>query len=85
MNKLEKNAESLSPRELEICSLIRNGYTSKEIAGILNISPETVRTQRKKIRKKLGLIGQKTNLISYLKKGYGEIQRPQRIADIHED
>lgn len=57
---------NLSPRELEIITMIKNGLHSKEIADLLNISEGTVRQQRKSIRKKLGLDHQKTNLMSYL-------------------
>lgn len=56
----------LSPREIEIITMIKNGLRSKEIADLLNISEGTVRQQRKSIRKKLGLDSQKTNLMSYL-------------------
>ncbi len=57
----------LSPREVEICRYIEAGKGSEHIAELLAISPETVRTHRKNIRRKLGLRGNSISLISYLK------------------
>jgi len=56
----------LSPREVEICNLIKNGGTSKEIAKILNISIVTVNKHRERIRKKLVISNKHINLASYL-------------------
>jgi PAS domain S-box-containing protein len=57
----------LTPRQLEVVALIREGKTSKEIAGLLNVSKQAVDIQRFMIRKKLGLNKSKTNLQSHLK------------------
>ncbi len=57
----------LSPREVEICNLTKNGATSKEIAGTLNISLATVGKHRENIRKKLILSNKNINLASFLK------------------
>lgn len=43
----------LSPRETEIVCLIVGEHSSKEIAQVLFISEETVKTHRKKILQKL--------------------------------
>lgn len=45
----------LSKREIEVVQLIARGLVAKEIASLLNLSPHTVYTHRKKIMKKLGL------------------------------
>ncbi len=66
INQLEKNRARLAPREMEICNMVKNGMTSKQIAALLNISVETVRKQRQNIRKKLNITNEKTNLRSYL-------------------
>lgn len=66
-DKLEQSISRLTPREMEVCSMVKNGLSSKEIAQALNTSEGTVRNQRKKIRKKLGLTSNKTNLTSFLK------------------
>jgi FixJ family two-component response regulator len=55
----------LTPKEIEICNLIRQGRTSKEIAEIFCLSPRTVDTHRNNIRKKIGL-DQKSNLRTFL-------------------
>lgn len=52
---LEKYYPSLNTKEQYICSLIRTRLSSKEIAVILNVSNETVKWYRKRIRKKLNL------------------------------
>jgi PAS domain S-box-containing protein len=57
----------LSPRETEICRMIRGGLTSKEIAASLNSSEQTVLKQRKTIRKKLGISNKLVNLTTFLK------------------
>ncbi|MBD3168382.1 MAG: PAS domain S-box protein, partial [candidate division Zixibacteria bacterium] len=56
----------LSPREIEVCNLIKNGSTSKEIAGTLNITIETVNKHRRTIRKKLGISKKDINLVTFL-------------------
>ena len=57
----------LTPRELEICNLIKEGQTSKQIASSLNLSLLTVHKHREQIRKKLGIINKSINLSTYLK------------------
>ena len=56
----------LTPREIKIADLIRNGRTNKEIAELLNISRRTVESYRDKLRTKLKIKNKKTNLRSYL-------------------
>lgn len=67
IDTLKSNYTKLSPRELEVCRLIKNGMTSKEIAEALNLSLLTVYKYRELIRKKLALVKDGTNLRSYLK------------------
>lgn len=56
----------LSSQELRIAYMIKTGMTIREIAGRLHVSPETVKTHRRNIRKKLGLQGTRRNLHAYL-------------------
>ncbi|MFO7751456.1 MAG: helix-turn-helix transcriptional regulator [Desulfobacteraceae bacterium] len=65
-NNLARRTPRLTPRENEICNMIRSGLSSKEIAKVLNISYRSVETYRNYIRKKLGIINQKVNLATFL-------------------
>src|SRR5689334_22525416 len=47
--------ESLSPRELQVLRLVADGKTSKEIAVLLDLGLQTVRSYRKTMMKKLGV------------------------------
>lgn len=64
--KLYSKALGLTRREMEIASLIKTGKTNVEIAVILSISEHAVSFHRQNLRKKLGLLGQKVNLLAYL-------------------
>jgi DNA-binding NarL/FixJ family response regulator len=45
--------EDLSPRELQVLRLVAEGKTSKEIAVMLDLKEQTVRSYRKTMMKKL--------------------------------
>jgi DNA-binding NarL/FixJ family response regulator len=47
--------EALSPRELQVLRLVADGKTSKEIAVLLDLKEQTVRSYRKTMMKKLGV------------------------------
>ncbi len=66
MSRLESSCAALSPREVEICNMIKSGLSSKEIAQALATSVHTVHNQRKKIRQKLKLDKRSANLQTYL-------------------
>ena len=65
--KLSSRFLNLTPTEIQVASLIKDGKTSKEIAALLNASENTVRSHRFHIRSKLGIKKKKVNLKSYLK------------------
>lgn len=65
--KLTAKESRLTSREIEICNMIRNGITSKEIASLLNISLGTAEKHRNNIRKKLDIVNKDVNLSSVLK------------------
>jgi two-component system response regulator NreC len=66
--KWENEGEpSLSPREKEIFRLLAEGYSNKEIAEKLVISPSTVYSHRGNLMDKLGL-GNRHELIQYARK-----------------
>ncbi len=57
---------NLTPREIEISTMVETGLTNKEISSLLNISCRTVENHRKKIRDKLNIKSKKINLTSFL-------------------
>jgi PAS domain S-box-containing protein len=57
----------LTPREIEICNMIKANLSSKEIASLLHISIKTVNKHRRNIRHKLEIKNMDINLSSYLK------------------
>lgn len=50
---LDSRFPQLTERERRLCALIRMGYSSKEIAAIFNINPNSVDMGRYRLRKKL--------------------------------
>jgi DNA-binding CsgD family transcriptional regulator len=56
----------LTPQEIKVVALIKDGKSSKEISDILTISETTVNFHRKNLRKKFGLKNRQMNLRSYL-------------------
>ena len=57
---------NLTPTEIQIADLIKQGRDTKEIAALMHLSWRTIKTHRRNIRSKLNLQNRKTNLRSYL-------------------
>jgi PAS domain S-box-containing protein len=64
--RMSVKESNLTPRELQVATLTIKGISGKNIAKIMNISPKTVDTFRKNIRKKIGIKHKRVNLRSYL-------------------
>lgn len=57
---------NLTPTQIQVADLIKQGHTTKEIASLLNLSPSTIACHRQEIRKRLSLTNKKTNLQTIL-------------------
>jgi PAS domain S-box-containing protein len=66
MLNLSATYKNLTPQEIQIANLIRQGKNTKEIADLLCTSVHTIGTHRNNIRKKLKLRNAKANLRSFL-------------------
>jgi len=64
--KLSDPMVNLTPKEIEVASLIKFGKSNKEIADLLNNSIHTISHHRENIRGKTGLKNKKFNLRTFL-------------------
>jgi len=65
-NEITKRRLKLTPREIEICSMIKGGLSSKEISKLLKVSLNTVEKHRENIRRKTGISKKRINLSTFL-------------------
>jgi PAS domain S-box-containing protein len=63
--RLKGKYPSLTNKDQRICAYIRLGLSTKDIAGLVNITPESAEIGRVRLRKKMGLDRQ-VNLASFL-------------------
>lgn len=66
MQRLSNINIILTPQEMQVATLVKDGRSSKEIAEILTVSETTVHFHRKNLRQKFGIKNSTTNLRSYL-------------------
>ena len=64
-NTNKYNLNKLTKKEIDVCELIKKGYSRNEIGEFLTISPNTVKTHEKKIFEKFQVTG-RTKLMSAL-------------------
>lgn len=64
--KLKLEFDDLTPREIQVADLIKQGRTNKEIARLLNITGSGVDHHRRNLRTKLNIKNKKINLRSRL-------------------
>jgi DNA-binding CsgD family transcriptional regulator len=72
VSRLSHHHQSLTPTEVKICSMIKTGMRSKEIAEIQRISIATVNRHREHIRRKLKITNSEVNLATYLQTSMGK-------------
>jgi PAS domain S-box-containing protein len=66
LHNLSTKYINLTPKEIRVAYLIKEGKTTKEIGEMMGVSPRTIETHRKNIRRKLGIGKKKGNLRSRL-------------------
>ena len=66
LQKLSSLHLLLTPQEVDVASLVRQGKSSQEIADVLGLSINTISFHRKNLRRKLGLDDRSRNLRTYL-------------------
>jgi len=66
LHQLSSKYFNLTPKEIQIAGLVKDGKTTKEIAELFNSSTGTIDFHRNNLRKKLGLRNTKTSLRSFL-------------------
>ncbi len=66
IQKLSNAHVMLTPQEMQVAALVKDGRTTSEIAEVLFVSESTVSFHRKNLRSKLGLKNKQTNLRSFL-------------------
>jgi PAS domain S-box-containing protein len=66
LRRLSSKYTDLTPSEIQVANLVKEGKTTKEISELMNSSIRAIEFHRSNLRKKLGLANKKANLRSHL-------------------
>lgn len=66
VHRLSSKYSVLTPTEIQVAQLVKEGKTTREIGEFLSSSRRTIESHRQSIRVKLGLKDTKANLVSHL-------------------
>jgi DNA-binding CsgD family transcriptional regulator len=58
--------QELTPMEIRVANLIREGKNTRDIAELMNLSPRTIESHRKGLKKKMNIRGRRENLRFHL-------------------
>jgi len=58
----------LTPNERKLCGFIKLNLSNKDISKVTSQNPNSIKVARGRLRKKLGITGEKTSLIEFLNK-----------------
>ena len=72
VSQLSRSYHSMTPTEIAVCNMIRNGMRTKEIAMMRGVSEATINRHREKIRRKLRITNQGANLATFLQSSMWE-------------